>query len=496
MDPTCPLCADTPDCPTRDIATFYSRDSYGGESVRFPITDRMQALQADGGEVCHDAISPWPSDMKWSESIGFIPHSLHVSGNYEVYAQGHTDQAPSTGCGQEAVKLCGCGELNCQFKLSPDVRDKVLGDRTGGIYFKKCHGAPISEEHPPVTPSPPTLPPAPTGTPVPRLPRMRGDPLCRAWNEASFHTADTGGLQDYCKGARDGEYVKSCAALGICNKGDYMWIANRPHIGAGTSLYTDSQAAYYHPGSVVDQCIQYGFSYKGGECGGESAEESGSPLAHTGDFTINLASKTTPYPPVCQGISDHYGISPGKPYPACMPESVRKQWSSKACNTSPKVSTQLGCPICQRVTDQYGLVDGYPVPSCAPPDVLDTWRDNECITKISDKHVPSIQMGCEIPCTVGPWGSWGTCSHMCAGGTQIRTKPVLNPAIGGGTPCPPTSETKSCNTQPCGIDCEVGPWGEFGACSGGISKRTRDITRHSQYGGVICPTLTDAKSCT
>jgi hypothetical protein len=51
-----------------------------------------------------------------------------------------------------------------------------------------------------------------------------------------------------------------------------------------------------------------------------------------------------------------------------------------------------------------------------------------------------IGQGCSWTCTVTSWGSWGSCSEDCGGGTQTRTNDC------GGT------ESRGCNTHPCCVN--------------------------------------------
>ena len=49
------------------------------------------------------------------------------------------------------------------------------------------------------------------------------------------------------------------------------------------------------------------------------------------------------------------------------------------------------------------------------------------------------------------WGSWGTCTVTCGGGTQVRTRSCSSPApqYGGALCAGATSQSQACNTQVC-----------------------------------------------
>jgi len=57
-----------------------------------------------------------------------------------------------------------------------------------------------------------------------------------------------------------------------------------------------------------------------------------------------------------------------------------------------------------------------------------------------------------VQCEVGPWTEFGECSAQCAGGSQSRSRAVLVDAHNGGKTCPNTHETRDCNTQVCSIN--------------------------------------------
>ena len=78
---------------------------------------------------------------------------------------------------------------------------------------------------------------------------------------------------------------------------------------------------------------------------------------------------------------------------------------------------------------------------------------------------------------------------------KTRTRQVSQQPLNGGSACPELTETDVCQK----VDCEVGDWGNFGACvdSNGIWRktRTREIKREPKYGGSSCPELTEAEVC-
>jgi len=52
-------------------------------------------------------------------------------------------------------------------------------------------------------------------------------------------------------------------------------------------------------------------------------------------------------------------------------------------------------------------------------------------------------------CAVSTWSDWSSCSEVCLGGTQFRTRSITVPAYNGGASCPILEESQSCNTQAC-----------------------------------------------
>ncbi|XP_061184995.1 SCO-spondin-like [Saccostrea echinata] len=100
---------------------------------------------------------------------------------------------------------------------------------------------------------------------------------------------------------------------------------------------------------------------------------------------------------------------------------------------------------------------------------------------------------CPINGAWGSWGSWGTCTVTCGGGSQMRSRSCSNPTPQyGGLSCPgSSSSSQSCNTQNCPIDGGFSNWGSWGTCTvtcgGGTQVRTRSCSNPTpQYGGAPC----------
>jgi len=124
---------------------------------------------------------------------------------------------------------------------------------------------------------------------------------------------------------------------------------------------------------------------------------------------------------------------------------------------------------------------------------------------------------CPIDCIQTKWSDWEPCSASCAGGPLTQDKPVqrrtrtidVDPAHGG-VACGAPEETRYCNEQRCPIDCVVGLFDIWSACSsqdnliGGVvsgkcgygTRHTkREITVDVEFGGKPCPVLTKEEVC-
>jgi len=78
-------------------------------------------------------------------------------------------------------------------------------------------------------------------------------------------------------------------------------------------------------------------------------------------------------------------------------------------------------------------------------------------------------------CELSKWDP-EECTKKCAGGQQKLTRSVLTHP-NGGTKCLPLGAMKSCNQQPCGVDCKLHTWSGWSKCSskcgGGVQQRLR-----------------------
>jgi len=101
-------------------------------------------------------------------------------------------------------------------------------------------------------------------------------------------------------------------------------------------------------------------------------------------------------------------------------------------------------------------------------------------------------------CEVSEWRE-ETCSATCGGGKIMSSRSIIVHEVGGGMSCPLLESQKSCNTDACPVDCQVGEWGGWSQCSaecgGGVRERTRDIQTQAAHGGEPCPATEDETSC-
>ena len=100
-------------------------------------------------------------------------------------------------------------------------------------------------------------------------------------------------------------------------------------------------------------------------------------------------------------------------------------------------------------------------------------------------------------CEVSKWDP-EECTKVCATGSQKLTRNVLTHP-NGGTKCLPLAAMRSCNNQPCPVDCKLSTWSGWSKCSaqcsGGVSQRLREVKRAMKYGGKPCGGTSQTRAC-
>ncbi|XP_068563703.1 hemicentin-1 [Cebidichthys violaceus] len=101
---------------------------------------------------------------------------------------------------------------------------------------------------------------------------------------------------------------------------------------------------------------------------------------------------------------------------------------------------------------------------------------------------------CPISGNWGPWSSWGSCSKTCNGGQMRRYRTCDNPrpANGGRACAGADTQIQRCSTANCPVDANWGSWQQWGECSascgGGERTRVRLCNNpSSSNGGRPCP---------
>jgi hypothetical protein len=106
---------------------------------------------------------------------------------------------------------------------------------------------------------------------------------------------------------------------------------------------------------------------------------------------------------------------------------------------------------------------------------------------------------CPVDCQLGAWQAWGACSKSCGFGTQQRKRLVIVQGASGGMPCTHTLEVQNCQETQCPVHCLESEWSDYSACSRscgqGSQHRSRTVLVAAQYGGLPCKHLAEAKVC-
>lgn len=107
---------------------------------------------------------------------------------------------------------------------------------------------------------------------------------------------------------------------------------------------------------------------------------------------------------------------------------------------------------------------------------------------------------CAIHCQVSKWSQFSACSKTCGGGTKTRSRDIVKLNKFGGEQCPELTQVVVCLDDTCPVDCVVGDWNkEWSTCSnlcgGGVQSRSRPVLRVSKFGGKVCPTTLQTQTC-
>jgi hypothetical protein len=168
------------------------------------------------------------------------------------------------------------------------------------------------------------------------------------------------------------------------------------------------------------------------------------------------------------------------------------------------------------------MIKGCPV-DCVPDSVWDDWsgctktcgggrqtrtrgiktqsrNGGLCNDKLYEEQACGVDE-CPVDCELGDWGPWGACSVSCKTGTKSRKKSVISEASNNGRSCTSmqSTETVHCNAGPCPVNCDTSAWGGWGGCSAacgnGSKTRSRSVVASAKHGGYVCPNLEDVASC-
>lgn len=98
---------------------------------------------------------------------------------------------------------------------------------------------------------------------------------------------------------------------------------------------------------------------------------------------------------------------------------------------------------------------------------------------------------CPVDCSWDDWSDWHACSSSCGGGHTMRTRLVRTPAEGNGQACSGSgTENRTCEQEPCPIQCEWEDWQDWTKCSvscgEGTGQRARLYKTAEANGGLPC----------
>jgi len=97
---------------------------------------------------------------------------------------------------------------------------------------------------------------------------------------------------------------------------------------------------------------------------------------------------------------------------------------------------------------------------------------------------------CAVDCQLGDWEGWSACTKSCDGGMKRRLRTVNVYPQFGGDECDATKQEEACDMMACDRPCTLADWGPWRsctrACESGITWRSRSISRPATGSGK-CP---------
>jgi hypothetical protein len=100
---------------------------------------------------------------------------------------------------------------------------------------------------------------------------------------------------------------------------------------------------------------------------------------------------------------------------------------------------------------------------------------------------------CPVNCRLGDWEGWSACSKACDGGLKRRVRPIEVFPEWGGDECDDTHNTAACNVMACDRPCVLHSWTAWRtctrACMGGMQWRSRGIRRAGSGNGKCARTF-------